>query len=151
MRFTWASSIINWQSGLILLDLIVIYWPPLILLYRLLILSTCLTHFSPVSRFYTPWKRQKTFGFSIIISFHVCFLYFSFFSKFLSFCPAEKFPSSCFSLNYFDLMICNIALNFFQNNGNFIVLGEELVDLTFHNYYFSIFRKHSVCRLGSRS
>ena len=23
-----------------------------------------LTHFSPVSHFYTPWKRQKTFGFS---------------------------------------------------------------------------------------
>ena len=22
-----------------------------------------LTHFSPVSHFYTPWKRQKTFGF----------------------------------------------------------------------------------------
>ena len=21
------------------------------------------THFSPVSHFYTPWKRQKTFGF----------------------------------------------------------------------------------------
>ena len=24
-----------------------------------------LTHFSPVSHFYTPWKRQKTFGFSV--------------------------------------------------------------------------------------
>ena len=24
---------------------------------------TALTHFSPVSHFYTPWKRQKTFGF----------------------------------------------------------------------------------------
>ena len=23
----------------------------------------CLTHFSPVSHFYTPWKRQKIFGF----------------------------------------------------------------------------------------
>ena len=23
---------------------------------------TVLTHFSPVSHFYTPWKRQKTFG-----------------------------------------------------------------------------------------
>ena len=23
---------------------------------------THLTHFSPVSHFYTPWKRQKTFG-----------------------------------------------------------------------------------------
>ena len=22
-----------------------------------------LTHFSPVSHFYTPWKRQKNFGF----------------------------------------------------------------------------------------
>ena len=22
-----------------------------------------LTHFSPVPHFYTPWKRQKTFGF----------------------------------------------------------------------------------------
>ena len=22
-----------------------------------------LIHFSPVSHFYTPWKRQKTFGF----------------------------------------------------------------------------------------
>ena len=23
----------------------------------------CLTHFSPISDFYTPWKRQKTYGF----------------------------------------------------------------------------------------
>ena len=22
-----------------------------------------LTHFSPISHFYTPWKRQKTYGF----------------------------------------------------------------------------------------
>ena len=26
--------------------------------------SSVLTHFSPVSHFYTPWKRQKTFGFT---------------------------------------------------------------------------------------
>ena len=25
--------------------------------------SIYLTHFSPVLHFYTPWKRQKTFGF----------------------------------------------------------------------------------------
>ena len=25
--------------------------------------SAALTHFSPVLHFYTPWKRQKTFGF----------------------------------------------------------------------------------------
>ena len=27
-------------------------------------LITFLTHFSPVPHFYTPWKRQKTYGFS---------------------------------------------------------------------------------------
>ena len=27
------------------------------------LLCTVLTHFSPVPHFYTPWKRQKTFGF----------------------------------------------------------------------------------------
>ena len=26
-------------------------------------MSLVLTHFSPVSHFYTPWKRQKTYGF----------------------------------------------------------------------------------------
>ena len=26
-------------------------------------LFIALTHFSPVSHFYTPWKRQKTYGF----------------------------------------------------------------------------------------
>ena len=25
--------------------------------------GSCLTYFSPVSHFYTPWKRQKTKGF----------------------------------------------------------------------------------------
>ena len=29
-------------------------------------LSICLTHFSSVSHFYTPLKRQKTFGFHFI-------------------------------------------------------------------------------------
>ena len=27
-----------------------------------LLVTTSITHFSPVSHFYTPWKRQKTFG-----------------------------------------------------------------------------------------
>ena len=30
---------------------------------KFLLYHTSLTHFSPVSHFYTPWKRQKTFGF----------------------------------------------------------------------------------------
>ena len=33
------------------------------LLYHVICLLLVLTHFSPVSHFYTPWERQKIFGF----------------------------------------------------------------------------------------
>ena len=34
-----------------------------------------LTHFSPVLHFYTPWKRQKTFGLSFILHIELYFVY----------------------------------------------------------------------------